>query len=137
MSRLGMGVMIQALCGNEETIESLKKVIGKTIQSLSIEDENLVIGFEGGVNLNIWDGGQSCCEYRYMKCDDNLSDFIGAEFHDVQIKDYSESEGDYEVHEIQFVDINTSKGTFQIVNHNQHNGYYGGFWLQANISYVN
>jgi hypothetical protein len=35
------------------------------------------------------------------------------------------------VHETQFLIVDTTKGSFTIVNHNEHNGYYGGFGLVA------
>ena len=36
-----------------------------------------------------------------------------------------------DVHEIQFLDVKTDKGIFQMANNNEHNGYYGGFLIEA------
>ena len=38
------------------------------------------------------------------------------------------------VHEVQFLVVTTSKGAFTIETHNEHNGYYGGFFIEAEVS---
>ena len=131
MSQLGIGVMIKALCSNEETVNSIKSSLNKEIANIVLSDDNLVFTFTDGSKLNLWDGGQSCCEHRYMKCDDDLGDYVGSKLLDFELKDAKETEEEYEVHEIQFLDVKTSAGVFQIANHNEHNGYYGGFYIQA------
>ena len=63
---------------------------------------------------------------------DDLKQFVGAELLGAEIKPASGIEGpDGDVHEIEFLDITTSKGVFQAANHNEHNGYYGGFSIRA------
>jgi len=111
-----------------------EKCVGKEISSLVISDSLMRIRFTDGYFLDLWDGGQSCCESRYMSTDDNLDDFVGATFSGARIED-AESEGDesYGEHEVQFLLIDTSKGTFTIANHNEHNGYYGGFSLTCKM----
>ena len=52
-----------------------------SICSLALVDDTtpgLQIEFEGLGMLLISDKGQSCCERRYMTCDDDLSTFVGA-----------------------------------------------------------
>jgi hypothetical protein len=63
-----------------------------------------------------------------MHCEDE-GDF---EFHEgaflrfVKIVTGDDEDG-YEVHETEYCNILTSKGVIQLVCHNEHNGYYGGF----------
>jgi hypothetical protein len=143
MSNLGMGVMIGILGGNEETVDAIKAALGKTISSISMGGNNspradtdaLNITFTDDTTLQLWDGGQSCCESRYMTCEDNLPYFVGATLTDVGISEAaSPPEDEYgECHEIQFLDVTTSKGLIQVATHNEHNGYYGGFWIQAKL----
>lgn len=94
----------------------------------------------------IRDGGQSCCEARWMTCEDNLMDIQGALLKDIRL---SAAGPEWELverarkritgdtsddhHDIQFVDILTSKGPVQLVTHNNHNGYYGGFSIQVAV----
>lgn len=129
MENLGLGVMIKMLGGNEQTVNSLQECVGQTIKKVWLNDELRFI-FENGRELMIWDGGQSCCEHRYMHTDDNLNEYTGAVFMDVELKEAPNQE-DGEVHEVQFLDIKTDKGIFQMANHNEHNGYYGGFYIEA------
>lgn len=132
-NNLGLGVMIRLLGGNEETINAFQLVLGKRIEKVWLDEEENILKFEfeGGFKLSIWDDGQSCCENRYMKTDDNLTDFVGSILIDAEIKDGPDVEDGGESHEIQFLDIKTDKGTFQLCSHNEHNGYYGGFMLIA------
>lgn len=83
--------------------------------------------FKNGKGLEFLDDGQSCCEYRYMTIDDNLDEYAGATFDSFDVVDAPEIEDDGEVHEVQFLRIHTSFGDLSIANHNEHNGYYGGF----------
>ena len=66
-----------------------------------------------------------------MMTDDSLEDFIGSVLLDAEIKDGPEIECEWDVHEQQFLIVSTDKGEFTMVTHNEHNGYYGGFWIQA------
>jgi len=129
---LGLGVMINMLGGNEETVNAVTRSLNKVITDLRIDSDDLKFTFEDGTVLRLYDGGQSCCEHRYMKCDDKLSDYVGQKLVNVEIKKYDNIGDDgYSEHEVQFVEIQTDKDFFTIVNHNEHNGYYGGFSLQA------
>lgn len=125
-----MGVMIGMLGGNEDSANAFKNAIGKTIGTVSVIENRLSFAFTDQTHLSISDEGQSCCEHRYMSCDDNLDDFAGATLLDGELKTAPAQNGEYgDVCEIQFLDIKTSKGVFTISNHNDHNGYYGGFWI--------
>lgn len=131
MTYPGMGVMIGMLGGNEENVGAWKKSQGKKITSLSVKDDTCRIGFATH-DLLIRDEGQLCCEHRYMVCDDNLASFIGGTLLEVKIKGASPINGHNdcgEQHEIEFLHVKTSKGSFTVSNHNEHNGYYGGFHI--------
>jgi hypothetical protein len=113
-----------------------EEFVGKTISKIELFEEGdgyLVISFEDYVSLKIADKGRDCCESRYMHCEDE-SDFEyheGAIFRGCSQASYEDCEGDYdEVHEKAFFNILTSKGVIQLVTHNDHNGYYGGFNVQ-------
>lgn len=116
----------------ETSSEVLRCAIGKAIISVemwkrSFTDE-LRIQFADGSLIRIMDDGQDCCEKRYMVCDDDLPSFVNSELRGVEINDAPEiPDGDGEVHEVQFLVIHTSKGDITCSNHNEHNGYYGGF----------
>lgn len=133
MGQIGLGVMIQSLGGNAETVSAVTGSIGKTIARVWLEDETLKFEFSDGTKMNVWDGGQSCCESRYMVTADDLSEYAGAILMDMELKDAPEVEDEYGSHEVQFLDVKTDKGVFQMASHNEHNGYYGGFWIQASI----
>jgi len=123
--------MIQALFGDRGNVD-LKQYVGQVITVINVDDVDLTLTFANGKKLTFHDGGQSCCEHRYMTCDDDLPYYIGATFVDADLADGPEVEdGEWgDVHEQQFLNIYTDRGKFQIANHNQHNGYYGGFWIQ-------
>lgn len=142
MSNLGVGVMIGMLSGNAESVaESVaayEKAQGKQIDrveitGLDMEDftNALVLYFVDGTALQFADGGQSCCESRYMVCDDDLSAFAGATFTGAELMDGPEPAGRDDVHEVQFLHVATSRGKFTVSNHNEHNGYYGGFCIRC------
>jgi hypothetical protein len=133
MGNLGMGVMIHMLFGgNADDVAAVRGAIGKTIASVELKDEALQFAFADGSTLKLWDDGQSCCESRYMRTDDNLADFVGATFTDLEMRDAPDATvGDGEPHEVQFLAVKTSKGEFVMSSHNEHNGYYGGFYIKA------
>ncbi|TDQ12214.1 hypothetical protein ATK78_1348 [Pedobacter metabolipauper] len=129
-----MGVMLNLLGGNEKTVNCLKASIGKIIKLATLDEANdrLVLEFTDETKLFISDEGQSCCEHRYMTTDDNLVDFAGAVVLNYQIKDAPSIEDEYgDCHDIEWFEVITDKGPFQMVNHNEHNGYYGGFSVCA------
>lgn len=128
----GLGVMIGWLGGDEETVKAVTGAIGKTIESVELKYDNLLLHFTDGETLRLFDDGQSCCERRYMTTDDNLSYYKNCTFDKIEIKEAPSVEEPYgEVHEVQFLEITTSLGAFQMASHNEHNGYYGGFWIVA------
>lgn len=132
----GIGVMLNKMF-SDEAWRAAREALGRPISSLRLDDDDeLVIRLEGTKavrTLKLWDGGQSCCERRYLRTDDDLQAHVGAILKDIEVKEAKDSvSGDYgEEHEVQFLEITTSKGCFQIVAHNQHNGYYGGFSLRS------
>lgn len=134
MSNLGIGVMIHMLSGTDPVaIEALKNANGKVITDARIDDNKLKIQFTDGTGIVFWDNGQSCCESRYMTIDgDNLDQFKGDIFLDAVLKDAPNLPGSEE-HEVQFLQINTNKGAITVTNHNEHNGYYGGFALTVGV----
>lgn len=126
----GIGVPLGFLGGNAETVEVHQRAIGKTIKSAKLSDDVLKFEFTDGTGLNVWDDGQSCCEERYMTTDDDLSAFAGAEFRGLDLRDGPTVVGGYgDVHEVQFLIVKTSLGDFTMETHNEHNGYYSGFWI--------
>lgn len=127
MSQIGLGVAIGYLGGNANTVQAYHASVGKKITSLKLEDDKLVFGFEDGTGLLAFDDGQSCCESRYPTTDDDLSSYVGSTLMSIDVKPGPEQSGEYDVHETEFLEVTTSSGHFQIVNHNEHNGYYGGF----------
>jgi hypothetical protein len=129
---LGFGVMINMLGGNRESVAAVQAAMGKTITALSLTDDQLRFEFEDGSRLRLWDNGQSCCESRYMQTDDDLPYYIGAKFVSAEVRDGGSTEDEWgERHEIQFLVVTTDRGTFSMASHNEHNGYYGGFWITA------
>jgi len=87
------------------------------------------IKFTDGKEIAIWDDGQSCCEERYMMTDDKPGELEGGTFVKIDVKEVPDLEKEYGMHECCFVEIVTDKCTVVLVNHNEHNGYYGGFGL--------
>ncbi len=130
-----LGVLIASLGGNEKTVDTVKSAIGKTIQKVWLDEEKdmLIFHFSDGTGMYLFDDGQSCCESRYMRTDDDLKAYSGARLLDLELKDGPSLADPKDIwdenHDTQFLDIITDKGTFQMVNHNEHNGYYGGFWI--------
>ena len=131
MGQTGLGVMIKQLFGTEEGVEIFNKSIGKTITALSSNEDALYITFEDGKRISLFDDGQSCCEHRYMRTDDDLDYYVGSKLLGGEIKDAPSVEAEYDEHEVQFLEIITDKGSFTMSNHNEHNGYYGGFWIKV------
>lgn len=126
--RPGLGVMINMLFGDRGQ-KFLQDAIGKTIKNAELKLDALRIEFEDGTGIKVSDAGQSCCERRYMRTDDDLTLYQGSQLVSMEVRDGTPVSGQYEDHEIQFLDVITSKGTFQMISHNEHNGYYGGFWI--------
>jgi hypothetical protein len=133
----GIGVTLQILGGYGDTARIVSDAMGKTIVDVQIcntddtEEDSLRFRFADGSGIKLLDGGQSCCETRYMHTDDKLEDFVGAVLQNIEIQDGPEKMLDYDVQESQFLVVTTSKGVFTVVNYNEHNGYYGGFAIIA------
>jgi hypothetical protein len=130
---LGIGVMIKQLGGNSDSVDAYKSAVGKVISSVSVgTDDALHFAFTDGTKIKFFDDGQSCCESRYMRTDDDLARFKGATFVDAELRDSPTQTDQWgDEHEIQFLVVNTSAGAITVSNHNEHNGYYGGFALKV------
>lgn len=135
MSTVGFGVMLQHLFGSRGG-EACHKCIGRTIAKASLEgDSEFVLEFRDNSTLTFRDEGQSCCEHRYMSLDgDDLTYFTGSTFLKAELRDGGSGPAKSECeHEIQFLVISTSVGDITISNHNEHNGYYGGFLIRCEL----
>lgn len=124
---IGLGVMIHHLSGGSK--QSASTYYGRVITSASLADERLRLGFSDGHAIEIFDDGQSCCESRYIRTDDDLTSLVGHTLRRIEAKDGPTEEDDWETHETCFVEIGTDVGFVTLTNHNEHNGYYGGFGL--------
>lgn len=103
------------------------------IERAEIDSENdrLLIAMRNGRTLVVKDGLSLCCEYRHMTCDDDLSHFSGAALVSVEIREVLDNSNSCSVDDQCFLIVNTSLGSLTVVNHNEHNGYYGGFGLEC------
>jgi hypothetical protein len=123
----GLGVMIEELFGVSYDASQL---LDCEILDANLVNDEIVLKFKDKT-VALYDSGQSCCESRYITCDDDLKSLIGGKLNNLQIKKSKEDEGEYgDVHEIDFVEIATDKGFITFCTHNEHNGYYGGFALR-------
>lgn len=114
------------------SLKLLEKYQGKEIKDLKITDKELCFTFEDNSKIEIFDGGQSCCEKRYMNTDDNLEDYIGSKLLDLEGRVASSTKDKYdEPIDCEFLIVHTSYGSFTVANYNEHNGYYGGFDIEA------
>jgi hypothetical protein len=112
------------------------EIVGKKITEITTDDEGYAILFKDGSRLCIWDGGQDCCESRYMTCDDDLTGHQGGQIVSINSDaggDQPAEEDHWGCHEVRFVKVQTTKGSFTICSHNEHNGYYGGFALKLKL----
>lgn len=110
-------------------------LIGQTITSIEATEDGVILYFGlANMQMQLEDIGQNCCEHRYASTDDDLEYFKGSQYQGHRVLDGPEEEGCGEYHDTQFLHVDTSKGTFTIVNHNEHNGYYGGFCVRPFIT---
>lgn len=123
----GLGVLIQALGGNAESVATMLKAVGQTIASVALTDNALHFVFDNGFKMKFSDEGQSCCESRYMRTDDDLTQFVGAKLVAAEVRQAPDIEDEYGTHEVAFLVVNTDRGNITTSTHNEHNGYYGGF----------
>lgn len=140
MSQLGIGAMIDYLGGRKGlTEEQLNSLNGRKIKKVTInpdlkEDGALVVNFDDGQVLTIWDGARSCCESRYMHTDDDLVSFEGAELREITIDSAEIKESKYgDITECDFLRLHTDRGVIVINTYNEHNGYYGGISFNATL----
>jgi len=138
-NKLGIGVMI--------TKEVKLDLSGHTILGIHLDPEynhgdgGLVLLFEPG-ELVVYDDGRSCCESRYIQTDDDLQAFVGAELTSIEVREMpdvvQEPDPDgwsySEPHKQQALVVDTTLGSFTVVTHNEHNGYYGGFYMKADFT---
>lgn len=131
MTDRGFGAALFLLGGGSK--HSSAEYVGKLITEAQLADNSLLITFDDGIKLNIYDDAQSCCEKRWMSTDDDVGDLVGKRWKHAMIKDASSNQPDDSygsVEEIQFLEIMTEDGTtVTFANHNEHNGYYGGFGI--------
>ena len=128
MSQTGIGAMLHMLGGGSE--HNPDEFYGRKITEASCSDECLRISFDDGVTIQISDEGQSCCESRYITCDDDPTDLVGCTLRAIETRPVHDIEGEHgDVHEQIFIDIKTDKASINLCTHNEHNGYYGGFGL--------
>lgn len=147
MSQPGLGVMIAQLSGaGDDSAKAMQQAVGKRVEKIELNkaanlpgdaSEALAITLENGI-LRLWDGGQSCCEHRYMDTDDDLPAFAKGMLIDIEVADGPMlQEDEYgDCHEQAFLKVTTGAGTFTVVTHNEHNGYYGGFAINASFEAI-
>lgn len=136
MRQLGMGVVLSMLGGNDNSVDAFTGAVGKTIAGLTLgDDDALHFLFDDGSKMKLYDDGQTCCESRYMRTDDNLAEFVGAKLLGAGIKAAPPvaPDDDYGEHEVEFLEVQTDRGVFTMASHNEHNGYYGGFSIRAAV----
>jgi len=69
-----------------------------------------------------------------MHTDDDLPYFVGAKLVGLELRDGPTDEDKYgDPKECQFLLVKTDKGEITIANYNEHNGYYGGFWIVGKV----
>lgn len=120
---------------SDERKADLESCIGKVIASAAMEDDanRMALHFTNGDTLYLFDDGQTCCEKRYMVCDDDLRHLEGSTFLGVDLADGPDLETGDDSHEQQFMNVLTSSGVVTVSNHNEHNGFYGGFSVQSTL----
>jgi hypothetical protein len=115
-------------------LEATKQSIGKTIEMVDCGNEILIFSFTDGSFLLIQDKGQNCFEKHYLTCDDDLSYFQTAVFYGLEVRDLPDREGEYgDIHESKTLVVKTSLGEFNVMTHNEHNGFYSGINLIAKL----
>lgn len=108
--------------------------VGREVRSVRLEDNALLLDVPGVGLLKIFDAGQSCCELRYMRTDDDLDAFGGATLIGVEVRIAPTNYETGDPHEVAFLVVHTSKGDVTCSTHNEHNGYYAGFSICAVLS---
>jgi hypothetical protein len=127
---LGLGVMIARL--GVGSSRSASEYLGHKIVEAQLDSEydRFILKFENGKRIAIVDDGQCCCEHRYVSTDDDVSALIGGTLVRIEARDGPSVDGNTDdCHETCFVEVATDQAHVTLVNHNEHNGYYGGFAL--------
>lgn len=130
MNNLSISVMMHRLSGGSK--HDPADFYNLMITSATMTEEKLTLDLSDGRAIEIWDNGQSCCEWRHMTTDDDIQSLVGHKLTRIEGKEGPEID-DGECHETVFVEIGTDVGFITIVNHNEHNGYYGGFALTITL----
>lgn len=125
----GVGAMLHELSGGSK--KNASDYYGKKIKKAELNADDFLIEFEDGTRIKISDNGQSCCEHRYLTCDDDLNSLEGNTLKGITVKYSDADSGDDDAHEIAFLEIQTDKNSVTFACHNEHNGYYGGFGLSV------
>lgn len=120
-----------------ESKKDPKEYIGRTIESAKFENDAFTIKFTDGVSIQITDKTVSCCERRYMVCEDDPLSLAGQKLMGLNIKEVElphgppcEREG-CEAHDVAFLEVQGDKSSITFSTHNDHNGYYSGFCLDV------
>lgn len=124
----GFGVMLHQLFGG--TDKNSTDFYGRTVVEARLENNRFILDFADGTKMILEDQGQSCCESRYITCDDDLSKLKGGKLKRVEVMTQRcLPDIEYGEHEISFVEVATDECFVTLCTHNEHNGYYGGFAL--------
>lgn len=100
----------------------------------SRRDGTFQIHFTNGNILELVDEGQSCCESRYITCDDDLEGLRGQTIVSIEVSGTGRHDTGNEMdHEQVFVRVQFSRFAVTLCTHNEHNGYYGGFSLVVRL----
>jgi hypothetical protein len=102
----------------------------KTIQKAEFKEDALFLTFDNQECIRIFDDGQSCCEHRYMTSDDDPQELVGKMLTNIECVEAPTQKDDFDDHETQFLRVHAEDGLFVACTHNEHNGYYGGFWVK-------
>lgn len=131
MTQAGIGAMLHYLSGGSP--RDPDEFVGRVIAGASLEEDALRLTFADGTRIKIWDNGQSCCESRYMRSDDDVQSLVGKKLVMIEAREAPEIQDGGECHEVCFLEVRTDSGFVTIANHNEHNGYYGGFGLSIDV----
>jgi hypothetical protein len=113
-------------------------LVGFPITAAKLDTETNQFEFElaGVRKFVLRDDQRSCCETRYITCDDPMSNIIGGLITKITCEDGGDrSDNEYERHDVMFVKVETHLGFIALTTHNCHNGYYGGFTLMLHELY--
>ncbi len=132
----GMMVNPFNLTGGQK--HGVSEFVGKIIAAVEMPEadpqrDKFLITFEDGIQICISDKEQSCCEERYITCDDDPKSLIGGELRRIESKKGPTIGDDDDIHEQCFIEIGTDKTFITLCTHNEHNGGYGGFTLDVEI----